>query len=128
MPVVLVVEDDSDIRDAIADVLRVDGVEVLTASDGVEALDAIYGTPKPDVILLDLMMPDVNGWEFVKIKNKSPELRGIPIIVLTAMDSQIARAGGLEGTQMLIHKPFELHQLLRAIHVLTKDKGSCSQE
>jgi CheY-like chemotaxis protein len=120
MAVVLVVEDDFDSRLAIAYTLKDAGYEVVTACDGVEALDALYQYPKPDVILLDLTMPDLDGWSFVKIKNGSQEIVDIPVIVLTAVPIHEARSRGLEGTQLVIPKPFNVDDLLRAISVVTK--------
>jgi CheY-like chemotaxis protein len=121
MPVVLVVDDEEDLLLTIAVLLQAEGYEVRTAKDGVTALDAIFSHPKPDVVLLDLAMPDLDGWGFVRAARADSEVRSIPIIVMTASPPDVARRdGGLEGARLIIHKPFELDQLLHAIGIATK--------
>lgn len=120
MALVLLVEDDEDIRFTVSLVLREEGHNVLLACDGVEALDVIFAQ-HPDVVLLDLMMPDLDGWGFTKAKNADAEVRDIPVIALTAMNSVEARSRGLqEGVQLILRKPIELEQLLVAISAVTK--------
>src|SRR5512138_1723932 len=106
---VLVVDDERDIREAVSEVLEDEGYEVLGARDGAEALSKSRAH-HPDVILLDLMMPGMNGWEFRKAQEGDPELRAIPVIVLSAL----GRVSGLEAAEFL-QKPFELDQLLTAV-------------
>lgn len=83
---VLVVEDDAEINDALADVLREEGFEVHCARDGREALDALHGGLRTDVIVLDLVMPRMSGWEFRSLQRASPDraIAAIPVAVVSA--------------------------------------------
>src|SRR5512143_2353035 len=82
---VLGVDDERDIREAVAEVLKEEGYEVFDARDGAEALRQLRAH-HPAVVLLDLMMPGMNGWEFCAArKNEAPELSRIPVIVISAL-------------------------------------------
>jgi CheY-like chemotaxis protein len=81
---VLVVEDHADSRDFLKQLLEQDGREVITANDGVEALECVRSSPPPRLILLDLSMPGMNGWEFLLHKNTDPTIAGIPTIVVSS--------------------------------------------
>jgi len=109
MTSVLVVDDDTDIREAVAEVLAGEGYQVLGAGDGAEALTKCRAF-HPSLVLLDLMMPGMNGWEFRAAQASDPELRQIPVGVLSAL----GRVVGLEA-QGLIQKPFDLEELLDAV-------------
>jgi CheY-like chemotaxis protein len=106
---VLVVDDENDIREAVSEVLADEGYEVLSAGDGAEALVQAR-EHHPSVVLLDLMMPGMNGWEFRAAQKGDPSLSGIPVIVLSAL----GRVSGLDADGYL-QKPFELDDLLRAV-------------
>ncbi len=77
---VLLVEDNEDVRTAIAMLLRVEGSGVVEASDGTEALDQLHKGPPPCLILLDLMMPKTDGWQFRKAQVHDPSLAKIPVV------------------------------------------------
>ncbi|HYG69611.1 MAG TPA: response regulator [Anaeromyxobacteraceae bacterium] len=100
------VDDEADIRTAVAEVLAEEGYEVYAAGDGREAL-AQLRDKQPSVVLLDLMMPGMNGWEFRREQQREPELSDIPVIVLSAM----GRAPAIEA-QSFLQKPFDLDTLL----------------
>lgn len=106
---VLVVDDERDIREAVSEVLADEGYQVLDAGDGAEALSKVR-EHHPDVILLDLMMPRMNGWEFRAAQKDDPELSRIPVIVISAL----GKVAGLDAAEF-IQKPFELDQLLTAV-------------
>ncbi len=106
---VLVVDDERDIREAVAEVLKDEGFEVLDATDGAEALQQLRAH-HPAVVLLDLMMPGMNGWEFCAARNLEPELSAIPIIVISAL----GRVSGIDA-QAFLQKPFELDALVSAV-------------
>jgi CheY-like chemotaxis protein len=114
---VLLVEDDEDIRDAVAYILRREGHEVLEASHGGEALDRILAHGQPDLILLDMNMPVMNGWELAaELKRRA--LTASPIVVLTAAHD--AQRSAVEiGAAGFIGKPFSLEDLvtLTAAHL-----------
>ncbi len=109
MAPVLVVDDETDIRDAVSEVLSEEGYEVASASDGIEALKKARAL-RPSVVLLDLMMPRMNGWEFCAARRRDPELAAIPVIVLSAL----GRVSGLDCAGY-IQKPFDLEQLVTAV-------------
>lgn len=88
---VLVVDDDADLRDAFAETLRDAGYQVQLASDGKEALAALE--PAPDLILLDLFMPEMDGWAFMAERRKHGAAAAIPVVVITAHgESMLSRA------------------------------------
>jgi CheY-like chemotaxis protein len=108
-PSVLVVDDESDIREAVAELLADEGYEVLDAGDGAEAL-RMAREHHPSIVLLDLMMPGMSGWEFCARRRDDPELARIPVIVLSAVGGE----QGLDAAGYL-QKPFELDDLLTAV-------------
>src|SRR5215217_6053475 len=82
---VLVVEDDYDLREMMAQLLRSEGFEPEVAGDGVEALAKLHALPDhPHVILLDMMMPRMDGWAFRRQQEREPDLAGIPVVVVSA--------------------------------------------
>lgn len=84
MTPVLLVEDDADSREALAALLDLGGREVRAAANGREAIEHLDGGLRPSVILLDLMMPVMSGWEFLEERARRPEWAAIPVVVLTA--------------------------------------------
>src|SRR5438128_8871587 len=83
---VLIVEDDADLRDMMAQLLTIEGFSATTVANGREALDYLTRGDRPDVILLDLMMPVMDGWEFRRTQLADPALADVPVIVLSALD------------------------------------------
>jgi CheY-like chemotaxis protein len=108
---VLVVDDDDDIRENLVELLAGEGYEVTAAGDGRAAL-AEAGRSRPDVILLDLMMPVMSGWQFREAQLGDPALAGVPVVVLSAM------AADLE-VEASLPKPFLVDDLLRLLERLT---------
>jgi two-component system, OmpR family, response regulator len=114
---ILVVDDQPDLRQLISVNLQLDGHEVVTASNGAEALEAVKARV-PDVMVLDVMMPDVSGWEVLaSIKAEADiELRNIPVLMLTANDAVEDRLrGGIEGAIRYILKPFSPDDLRQEV-------------
>jgi len=109
---VLVVEDDDGIRDLVDLVLSSAGYEVLTASDGAAALQVI-GTVHPDLVLLDMRMPVMDGWEFARRYRARPEPHA-PIVVLTAARDAAQRAAEIDANGYL-GKPFDMTELLAMV-------------
>lgn len=113
---VLVVDDDRDIRDVLTDALEAEGYRVITASDGQEALDWLRAsTVRPCVILLDLMMPRMDGLQFRTEQLNEAPFAAVPVIVLSADPSVIATAKSLNFAGSL-RKPVQLEALLAAVH------------
>lgn len=111
---VLLVEDDVDIREAIADLLEEFGYAVRAACNGREALDVLATEYLPDLILLDLMMPVMDGWALKAELAESKALQAIPVVVLTADVNVTGLAGSLPGSDYL-RKPIAVDQLLRML-------------
>ncbi|HVY61765.1 MAG TPA: response regulator, partial [Planctomycetota bacterium] len=107
----LVVEDEVDIRAALAAFLESEGFEVLTAGDGREALEVLSGA-RPAAVVTDLMMPGMNGSELCRALAASAALRSIPVILMTAAPLP---DGPDCPCAACLRKPFEIEDLLRAI-------------
>src|SRR3712207_5673895 len=113
MASILVVDDEADIRELVRINLEIDGHDVITAADGGEALEYAVGE-HPDLIVLDVMMPEVDGWEVLaRMKNApDPVVAEIPIIMLTAKSDDLDRIrGGIEGAIRYLTKPFSPAEL-----------------
>lgn len=108
---VLLVDDDEDIRQAIGDLLRVKGYAVITAADGAEALSVLANPARPCIVLLDLVMPGMDGWKFLAVVQTDPGLSAIPVCIMSAHAATHAPS----GCAALLHKPFELDDLLRIV-------------
>jgi CheY-like chemotaxis protein len=83
MQTVLIVEDEVTTRDTLVELLGTEGREIVTAGDGQEALDRLTQIPRPCLIVLDLMMPRMTGFEFLRRQSKDPSIAGIPTIVVS---------------------------------------------
>jgi CheY-like chemotaxis protein len=109
---VLIVEDDADLRDMMAQLLSLEGFNAATVSNGREALEYLHDGDRPDVILLDLMMPVMDGWEFRRRQQADPSVAGVPVIVLSALDQ--SRAGDVRADAFL-KKPLDFDRLLSLV-------------
>jgi CheY-like chemotaxis protein len=107
MQSVLVVEDDTEIRSALQGVLKSEGYEVSTAANGAEGLEELE-RKKPGLVLLDLMMPVMNGWEFLKEKNRDANLAKVPVLVISA----VAGSPNIPGALGFLKKPIDLNRLM----------------
>src|SRR4051794_31643739 len=110
---ILVVEDDALIRESIKDAVEMEGFDVHTAVHGGDALQLLNEGLRPCVILLDLMMPVMNGWELLELLSARTQLASIPVVVLTAASENVLK--GLK-VKDLIRKPLELDNLLARIN------------
>lgn len=122
--VVLVVDDDPDILEALSEILEAEGFEVRRARNGKEALERLNPDP-PDLILLDLMMPVMDGWEFAqRMRQIEGPASRVPLIVLSADRNVGAKAGEI-GARGYLAKPFELNDLLEMVrHSLPPDAAN----
>ena len=109
---VLIVEDDEDLREMMAQLLTLEGFQTATVANGREALEYLHQASKPDVILLDLMMPVMDGWEFRRRQREDPQLADVPVVVLSALDQ--SRAADLDGAAFL-KKPLDFDRLLELV-------------
>jgi CheY-like chemotaxis protein len=115
---VLVVEDDRVARQAVAWALEGVGYRVTQAANGREALDWLRGGPRPDLIILDLLMPVMDGWEFLNEQRRDPALATIPVMVVSGADPASAREAVLSAAACL-RKPVELEELEAKVSRLT---------
>jgi CheY-like chemotaxis protein len=109
-----IVEDDEAIREDVADLLRGEGYDVRTAADGLEALTGLKSSPKPCLILLDLMMPRMDGWCLRAELLKQPALAAVPVVLLTGAADACGEAATL-GAAGYLTKPFTFTSLLRQV-------------
>jgi CheY-like chemotaxis protein len=113
---VLVVDDDPLIRDVLRTILDLEGVAVTTAAGGEEALGVLAGHPVPDVVVLDVMMPGIDGLEVCRRTKADPRTAGVPIILLTARDRPVDRTAGADaGCDEYLTKPFSPLALIERI-------------
>jgi two-component system response regulator CpxR len=110
--IVLVVDDDAEIRETLTHLLQAEGYTVLRAANGVQALEQLR-VGHPNVMLLDLMMPVMSGWEVLEELGESGELEKVPIVVVSAM--------GAPGARVCLRKPVNLDELLAVV-------GRCCRE
>ena len=111
---VLIVDDDYAVQDAIKDVLEDEGYEVSLAANGLEALKELRRKNQVCLILLDLMMPVMNGWEFRQEQLEDAELAGIPTVIVTAHNRPIQNAQELK-VKHVIPKPVQPNLLLSTV-------------
>jgi CheY-like chemotaxis protein len=108
-PKILVVEDDLAIREVLTEVLRFEGFEAEGAANGREALNLLEGQEAPSLIVLDLMMPVMNGWEFLDRIHQIPNLSAVPVIVASA---GIVRPEDPVGAVDFLRKPIDLEEFI----------------
>ncbi len=112
---ILVVDDEPTLRETLVDALEADGFRVVAAADGREALTA-FRAERPDLVLLDLMLPELSGIEVCRIIRAES---GVPIVMLTAKDSELDKVVGLElGADDYVTKPFSLRELSARIRAM----------
>jgi CheY-like chemotaxis protein len=113
---VLIVEDDEDLREMMAQLLTLEGFQTATVANGREALEYLHEASTPDVILLDLMMPVMNGWQFRSAQTNDPELSKIPVVVVTAAGAR-DQIPAIDADAWL-SKPVDFDRLLATIDPL----------
>jgi CheY-like chemotaxis protein len=109
---ILVVDDDADLRQTLELLLDDSGFTVTAAANGQVALDQLMAGARPDVILLDLMMPDMNGWQFLERAHADAGLAAIPIVIMTARKTDDSVPASSQG---VLRKPFDYANLLATI-------------
>src|SRR5687767_11667149 len=108
---ILIVEDEKDLIDTVSYALELEGWQTAVAYDGAAALEIASRQPTPDLVLLDLMLPDMLGTEVCRRMRSAPVTESVPIIILTACDSEVDRVIGFEvGADDYIGKPFSLRE------------------
>ncbi len=111
---VLVIDDDEGIRTALAEVLELFGYQVAVAADGQEGVELLRLGLEPSAIVLDLMMPRMDGWAFLSRLRQDPKFQGVPVVVASAVAYDRP-----EGADVWLQKPFDVGQLDREVARLT---------
>ena len=114
MSTVLIVEDDRDSRDMLCTWLEQHGYGTVSAADGEEALRRLDETPELSLILLDLMMPGMSGWEFRASQRSHRRFRRVPVVVMTAHPNPAGEAEWLDPEDVLL-KPLNLESVLEVV-------------
>jgi len=124
---VVCVEDEPEIIDLIRLILGRKGFDLTGATGGLEGLEAIRRV-KPDLVLLDLMMPDMDGWEVYQQMKADPELKNIPVIVVTAKAQSIDKILGLHIAKVddYVTKPFGPQELLQSVERVLATKAQAA--
>ncbi|HSL21111.1 MAG TPA: response regulator [Vicinamibacterales bacterium] len=113
---ILIADDDADLRESLRLLLEIHGHSVDEARNGEEALRRLDG-PHPNVIVLDLMMPVMDGWQFRRAQLDNPMLAGIPVVVISAVPWHLQRLAELDARR-IFSKPFDYDELLSELEVL----------
>jgi CheY-like chemotaxis protein len=116
---VVVIEDDPDIRESLGEVLVESGYSVALAANGKEALEQLQLGPPPAAILLDLMMPVMDGWQFRAAQRAALGLRDIPVVVVSADGNLQEKAAAIQATAYL-RKPINIVDLLRILEHISR--------
>ncbi len=117
-PHILVVEDDEDAREALVALLQMSGYHAVPAGNGREALEYLRQARIPDLIILDLWMPIMNGWQFREEQMKDPRLAEVPVIVVTALSDRT----NVSANEVII-KPVDVDRLLSSVsHYCGREK------
>ena len=125
---VLVVDDEQDIRQLVALILEAAGYDVIQAASGMEALAAL-GRSSFELVILDIMMPEMDGWEVCRQIKSRPQTKDIPVLILTVRSQPLDRVIGLEvvHANSYLTKPFERKELLEAVERLVATSPSATE-
>jgi DNA-binding response OmpR family regulator len=129
-PVVVLAEDDGDLRETVAELLESEGYRVVACPNGFTALGAFFREPHVDVLLLDWVLPDIEGRDLIRLLHAQRGLADLPVVLTTGLDLELP---SFEGAVCLLRKPFAREELLRLLHVLTRHStthvrtAACSQ-
>jgi len=120
---ILLIEDNHSLREEILNVLELEGYEVVTAENGRIGLERLAESV-PDLVVCDLMMPDMDGYETIQAIRGNPAMQTLPVILLTARDDDMCKNKGMDvGADDYVTKPFKIPDLLRAIEAIAKKRA-----
>ena len=124
MSIVLVVEDSVAQREMITGLLEGSGLTVNTASDGVDALETLQNDKKPDLVVLDIVMPRMNGYEVCRRLKSDPALKTVPIVMCSSKGEEFDRYWGMkQGADAYIAKPFQPKELVGTVKQLLRGQN-----
>ena len=117
---VLYVDDDLELTRLVQDCLEDEGYEVLIANDGEEGLGSVI-SERPDMVILDVMMPQLNGWEIAKYMRERDDYKDVPILMLTGIGPSLNEmTAPLYGANDHLDKPFDMDELISKVHALLR--------
>ncbi len=120
MSKVLVVEDNKSQREMISELLQKSGLVVAVAVDGLEALDQIH-VIQPDIVVLDIVMPHMNGYEVCRRIKSDPKTQNVPVVICTSKGEEFDRYWGMkQGADAYIAKPFQPKELIGTVKQLLR--------
>ena len=109
---VAIIEDDSEFRNMLRELLEEEQYRVVAVANGAEALEALRGDPVPNVILLDVSMPIMDGFDFLRCRNEDPRLAAIPVVLVTNAKPHERPTAGVND---VVRKPIDIDEILFAI-------------
>lgn len=116
---VLIAEDEKNIVESLSFILKREGYEVSAIFDGAQVIDAVTANP-PDIVILDVMLPQTNGFEILKQLRGTPQIAGLPVIVITAKGQSQDRATAANlGADVFLSKPFSNKDIVAEVKRLT---------
>jgi len=128
MSKILIIDDEQDILDLLSYNLEREGYSIVTANDGVTAKELSL-TSNPDLIILDLMLPGINGLELCRLFRNNPETADIPVMMLTAKGEEIDKVLGFEiGADDYVTKPFGIPEIVARVRSLLRRAGTSPRE
>ena len=110
----LIVEDDDGARVALGEIFDIEGYRVATCTNGRDALEYLHSYPPPDVIILDLQMPIMNGWQFRREQSRDANLAKVPVVVITAFQAP----RNIDADE-IVQKPIDIERLLAVVRKLS---------
>jgi two-component system phosphate regulon response regulator PhoB len=116
-PVVVLAEDDGDLRETVTELLEHAGYRVVACPNGFTALRAFFNEPHVDVLLLDWVLPDIEGRDLIRLLHAQRELADLPVVLTTGVNLELP---SFEGAVCLLRKPFAREELLRLLNALTR--------
>ena len=120
-PLILIVDDEADLVETVAYNVEREGFRTVRATNGAQALNLVNVEPRPDLVVLDLMLPDISGSDVCRRLKESPATRGIPVLMLTAKADPVDRVVGFElGADDYVTKPFSVRELILRIKAILR--------
>lgn len=120
MSTVLIVDDSVTLREMVSGILKNNGLTVVEASNGLEAKEQIESS-LPDLVITDLIMPGMNGYELCRWLKNNPSSKGIPVVMCTSKNEEFDRYWGMkQGADAYIAKPFHVSELLETVKQLLR--------
>lgn len=111
---ILLIEDNTDLRETLEDILRYEGYNIISVANGEQAIQHLKSQPTPCLILLDLMMPVMSGWEFRSQQLRDPEIAAIPVVIISGA-GDVQKQAALLNVAEFLTKPIEVSLLLEVV-------------